>query len=137
MGGSSKTFDIVCTQLDMVSTSLDLIQHESRLQTSGVGTQIEAITNIMEELKTFFDRLYRDQEKNKIQQSTHALDSDDRDDRELAGTLTRLSGERQELMTRISVVHIGIHVTGNLHDGFQVAQKIDMGGSMGLRTRRW
>lgn len=124
MNGSSKALEDVCTQLDIVSTSLDLVQHESRLHTTGVETQVTAITKIMEELKTFFDQLRRDQEKHKIRQFAHALNSGDREDKELVGILTRLSGARQELITRISVVHVGI--TGNLHDGFQVAQKVVM-----------
>lgn len=90
----------------------------------GVEAQVAAITKIIEELQTFFDRLRRDQEKHKIRQFAHALNSGDRDDKELAGILTRLSGERQELIMGISVVHVGI--TGNLQDGFQVAQKVVM-----------
>ncbi|KAM7217725.1 hypothetical protein V8F06_006859 [Rhypophila decipiens] len=124
VNGSSKTLDDVCTQLDTISTSLELVQDEPRLHAPAVEAQVSAITTIMAELKTFFDGLRIEQEKSKLRKFGHAVRSGDKDDKKLSGILARLSGARQELIVRISVVHVGL--TGNLDDGFQVAQRVVM-----------
>ncbi|KAK4214483.1 hypothetical protein QBC37DRAFT_421245 [Rhypophila decipiens] len=124
VNGSSRALQDVRTQLEMISTSLELVRDEPRLHTPAVEAQVSAITSIMEELKTFFDVLQAEQEKSKMRQFGHALRSGDKDDKKLSGILARLSGARQELIVRISVVHVGL--TGNLIDGFQVAQRVVM-----------
>ncbi|KAM7208474.1 hypothetical protein V8F20_001155 [Naviculisporaceae sp. PSN 640] len=124
VNGNSKALQDVCEQLDSISTSLELVRDESRLHTAEVEAQVSSITAVMEELKTFFDGLRIEQEKSKLRQFGHAVKSGDKDDKKLAGINSRLSGARQELVLRISVVHVGL--TGNLQDGFQVAQRVVM-----------
>ncbi|KUJ16933.1 uncharacterized protein LY89DRAFT_782172 [Mollisia scopiformis] len=73
-------------------------------------------------MEAFFDKLQAEQKKSGVRQFAHALKSGDKEDQELAGIVSRLSNARQELSLRVSVVNVGL--TGNVNDGFQVAQQV-------------
>lgn len=124
MNGSTEALQDVCRQLGSISTTLELVRGEPRLHTPEVEAEVSTITTIMGELKRFFDGLRVEQEKSKLRQFGHAIRSGDKDDKKLTDIVGQLSGARQELVLRISVVHVGL--TGNLQDGFQVAQRVVM-----------
>jgi hypothetical protein len=122
--GVSKTLENVSTQLDALSGSLQFLKKEPRLQTASIEKQVDVIINIATEMKLFFDMLEAKQKKSGIRQFAHALKSGDKDDEDLSGIVTRLSSAREELILRVSVVNVGL--TGNVNDGFQVAQHVVM-----------
>jgi len=122
--GVSKTLENVTTELDAISKSLQFLKQEYRLQTESVGQQVTVIVDITMEMKLFFDRLEAEQKKNALRRFGHALRSGDKDDKELVGLVTRLLNAREELILRVSVVNVSL--TGNVNDGFQVAQQVVM-----------
>jgi hypothetical protein len=62
--------------------------------------------------------------KSKFRRFARALKDGDSDDTGLGGMVSRLDGARDELILRISAVHVGL--TGNLNDGFIVGKVILM-----------
>ncbi|KAE8440466.1 hypothetical protein EG329_007577, partial [Mollisiaceae sp. DMI_Dod_QoI] len=122
--GVSKTLDNVSTQLDKVSKSLEFLKEEPRLRTESVGQQVVAIVDISTEMNLLFDKLQAEQKKSAVRQFTHALNSGDKEDKELVDLVNRLSNARQELILRVSVVNVGL--IGNVNDGFQVSQHVVM-----------
>lgn len=86
--------------------------------------QAQQVVAITEELDLFFKDLEARQKKGGALKLFHALKEGDKDDKKLAGIMTRLSDARGELSLRISVVHVGI--TGNIDDGFRVATDVVM-----------
>ncbi|KAK6213197.1 hypothetical protein QIS74_09199 [Colletotrichum tabaci] len=120
--GVPNTLQHVSSVLDAISHTLSLVGREPRLHTVGVEDQVRSITRCLMELHEFFDKLQAKLQKGKVKNYMHALTTGDAAENELAKKITRLDGARAELLTRISVVHVGL--TGNIHDGFKVAFKI-------------
>jgi hypothetical protein len=98
---------------------LSLVKEQERLQTASVGQQLQAIIEVAEELRDFFDKIKSEQQRKAIRQFFHALKSGDKDDTELAAIFDRLDRARLELVLRISMAQVGL--IGNLQEGFCVA----------------
>ncbi|KAJ0161925.1 hypothetical protein CTA2_5394 [Colletotrichum tanaceti] len=120
--GVPDTLHHVSSVLDAITHTLDLVGREPRLHTAGVEDQVRSITRCLKELHEFFEKLQATFQKGKVKNYMHALTTGDADENELARRITRLDGARAELLTRISVVHVGL--TGNIHDGFKVALQV-------------
>ncbi|WYZ39393.1 hypothetical protein EsH8_III_001307 [Colletotrichum jinshuiense] len=120
--GASKTLEDVSSMLHDVPKTLDFVSHEPQLQTAEVEAQIEGMKKVLLDLKSFLIKLQENQQKGKMRNFIHALTSGDADDKHLASVLDQLQTTRGELLTRISVVNVGL--SGNLQDGFKVALKV-------------
>jgi len=128
--GSSETLAGLSSQLDAVTGSLRYLEEEERLRTVRIEEQVSVIIGIAEKMKEFFGRLQAKQKKSKRRQLAHALISGDKDDNKLIALAAELSSARAELLLRVSIVNVGL--IGNVHDGFQVAQRvvIDINGNV-------
>lgn len=120
--GVPNTLHHVSSVLDDISHTLALVGREPRLHTASVEDQVRSITRCLKELHEFFEKLQTKVQRGKVKSYMHALTTGDADENELAKRITRLDGARAELLTRISVVHVGL--TGNIHDGFKVAFRV-------------
>ncbi|KAI1325821.1 hypothetical protein F5Y16DRAFT_254213 [Xylariaceae sp. FL0255] len=74
---------------------------------------------IGEELRSFFEKLARGQQRSRVAQFAHALKIGDKDERDLQEILGRLDRARDLLSMRIQTAQVGLE--GNLQDGFRVA----------------
>ena len=119
INGASKTLENIANQLNTLASTLSLLAEQEMLQTAGVGLQLQAIIEVAEELKDFFDKIKAEQRRKAIRQFFHALKSGDINDIELARIFDRLDRARLELVLRISLAQVGL--MGNLQDGFRVA----------------
>jgi hypothetical protein len=119
INGTSRTLENITKQLNTLVTTLSLLKEQERLQTASVGQQLQAIVEVAEELKDFFDKIKSEQQRKAIRQFFHALKSGDKDDIELAEIFDRLDRARLELVLRISLAQVGL--IGDLQDGFRVA----------------
>ncbi|KAK2741688.1 hypothetical protein CKAH01_07029 [Colletotrichum kahawae] len=118
----SKTLGDVSSVLEATSETLNLVQRESQLQTTEVGTQVEAIKEVVIELQVFFDSIQKEQQKSKIHNFGRAFKSGDAEDKALAEILNRLQNARSELHTRILVTNVGL--SGSLQDGYRVGLQV-------------
>ncbi|KAI9775232.1 MAG: hypothetical protein M1839_001350 [Geoglossum umbratile] len=119
VNGKSKTLENITKQITTLICTLSLVKEEERLQTASVGQQLQAIIEVADELKHFFDKIRAEQQRKAIRQFFHELKSGDKDDIELAKIFDRLDKARLELVLRISLAQVGL--IGNLDDGFHVA----------------
>jgi len=119
---TSKTLDNTARQLSTLVSTLSLVKEQDRLQTASVGQQLQAIIEIAEELKAFFNKTTAGQQRTPIRQFFNAFKSGDEDSKELADIFDRLDRERLELILRISLAQVGL--VGNLQDGFRVALSV-------------
>jgi uncharacterized protein YicC (UPF0701 family) len=117
--GASKVLENISRQLESLEQSLALVREEEGLQTAGVEQQVRAITEVVEDLRSFLDALAAEQQKKTISQLIRALKSGDKDDKQLEAILNRLDRGRDELVLRVSVAQVG--VVGTLKDGFRIA----------------
>ena len=119
INGISKTLENITKQLNTLVSTLGFLKEQERLQTASVGQQIQAVIEVAEELRDFFDKIKAEQQRKAVRQFFHALKSGDNDDVELVGIFDRLDRARLELVLRISLAQVGL--IGNLQDGFSVA----------------
>jgi hypothetical protein len=83
-----------------------------------VSQQVKTIISVAEDLKAFLERRQAEQQRKAIQRFTHALNSGDRDDKELDDMLRQLGSAKDELVLRITLTQVGL--LGNIKDGFSV-----------------
>jgi ABC-type transporter Mla subunit MlaD len=60
VNGASKTLEHITKQLNTLVSTLSLLKEQVRLQTASVGQQLQAIIEVAEELRDFFDKIKRE-----------------------------------------------------------------------------
>ncbi|KAF4633310.1 hypothetical protein G7Y89_g4808 [Cudoniella acicularis] len=81
-------------------------------------SQVNSLIDIGTELKDFFDRLKKEEQKKAVRQFLHAIDSGDRDEQEIRNILSRLETAISDLTLCISVAQAGL--TGTLENSLYV-----------------
>ncbi|KAF7538843.1 hypothetical protein G7054_g2574 [Neopestalotiopsis clavispora] len=120
--GIPKTLDDISNQLETTEKTLQLVRETAELQTRNIEEYVQRIVQVLGALKAIFDQIEDVQRKSGMRQFIHAIKSGEDVEKDLVQTMTLLSSTREELIVRISLVHVGL--SGNLNDGFRIASNV-------------